>query len=465
MTKLTGFEKPAVINQEGSILQYYLLRDSQVQLDLNICLTETLKNLPSHTDHSPILSKTVYLQTQKQERHLVFVQVRILPEESEFGVSQLITLIDLTEEAICDLYYERAPLTKENIYYGIVGKTPQMQELFNLINLASESMVNALITGESGTGKELVARAIHANSNRRHQPFITVNCSALTETLLESELFGHVKGSFTGAYKDKIGKFEAAQMGTIFLDEIGDISPLIQLKLLRVIQEKSIERVGDNRLIDVDMRIITATNKNLRESVRKGLFREDLYYRLKVFPIQLVPLRERKNDIPLLCEHFIKYFNQKTNKQIKGLTPNVQRLIMDYCWPGNVRELENVLEYAFVLTQGEWLDTFDLPAELRSRPLKEELCRGKETITSQLTTGQTLTRSDNTSPLPETPAPPAEATAPLPPAYSRSNRKKISKEELLKILAKNQGNKLETARELNISRVALWKKIKSLGIA
>src|SRR4030042_3094494 len=192
-------------------------------------------------------------------------------------------------------------------------------------------------------------------------PFITVSCSALSEALLESELFGHVKGSFTGAYKDKIGKFESAQKGTLFLDEIGDISPLIQLRLLRVIQEKTIVRVGDNREIKVDMRIITATNKNLRELVSKGEFREDLFYRLNVFSIYTIPLRERSVDIPILANFFIKKFNRETGKNIKGFTDDALRLILDYCWPGNIRELENTIENAFVVCNIYLIDIFDLP--------------------------------------------------------------------------------------------------------
>ena len=196
---------------------------------------------------------------------------------------------------------------------------------------------------------------------RKSKPFIKVNCSALTETLLESELFGHVKGSFTGAYKDKIGKFEAAGGGTVFLDEIGEISQMIQVKLLRVIQEKIVERVGDNKPIKVDMRIITATNKNLRELVSKGLFREDLFYRLNVFPVHTPSLRDRMNDIPLLAEYFIAKFNSATGKHIKGLTEDAYRIMMDYNWPGNVRELENSIEHAFVVCNKKMIDIFDLP--------------------------------------------------------------------------------------------------------
>ena len=215
---------------------------------------------------------------------------------------------------------------------------------------------------------------MHNLSERRSRPFIAVNCSALSEGLLESELFGHVKGSFTGAYRDKQGKFEAADGGTIFLDEIGDLSPLIQLKLLRVIQERIVERVGDNRSIAVDMRIITATNRDLRDLVARGSFREDLYYRLKVLPITTVPLRGRKADIPLLADHFVHALAERTGKRISGVSDDALRLLMEYCWPGNVREMENAFEYAFVMCQGDRIDAFDLPQEIRVAPLREQLC-------------------------------------------------------------------------------------------
>ena len=230
----------------------------------------------------------------------------------------ILSISDVSSISECSVELNNNESKVKFLGQTIIGKDEKILDLFKMIELASESMANVLITGESGTGKELVARAIHELSERKDKSFVTVNCSSLSESLLESELFGHVKGSFTGAYKDKIGKFEIAESGTIFLDEIGDISPLIQLKLLRVIQEKTIIKVGDNNEIKVDMRIICATNKNLRDLITKGDFREDLFYRLNVFQIQTAPLRERYKDIPLLCEYFINQFNFKLGKRIKN---------------------------------------------------------------------------------------------------------------------------------------------------
>lgn len=324
----------------------------------------------------------------------------------------------------------------------IIGKDKKILSLYKMIILASEAMSNIYITGESGTGKELIARSIHDLSDRYKMPFITVNCSALSESLLESELFGHIKGSFTGAYKDKIGKFESAQKGTIFLDEIGDISPLIQLKLLRVIQEKTIVRVGDNREIKVDMRIITATNKNLRDLVSRGEFREDLFYRLNVFSIFTVPLRERSADIPVLSGFFIKKFNKETGKNIKGFTDDALRLILDYCWPGNIRELENTIEHSFVVCNNELIDIFDLPQELRQAGFREGIC-------GELAKNNKINLFKNNAATQKKFVP----------------RNTISKEKIIELLKNNNGNKAETARQLGISRVSLWKKIKKFDIS
>jgi len=247
----------------------------------------------------------------------------------------------------------------------IIGKSRAMQQVFTAIRAAAASEATILIQGESGTGKELVAGAIHFNSDRRKGPLVAVNCSALSENLLESELFGHVKGAFTGANRDRMGRFEEASGGSIFLDEIGELSPLIQVKLLRVLQEREVERVGDSRKRRIDIRIITATHNDLYARVREGHFREDLYYRLKVFPIRLPPLQERREDIPILADHFIRGMNRQTGKTVTGLSPGAMRIFMDYPWPGNVRELENAIEHAFVLCSGGDIDVADLPIEIR----------------------------------------------------------------------------------------------------
>ncbi len=250
---------------------------------------------------------------------------------------------------------------------NIIGKSRPMQELYETIQKIGPASASILIEGESGTGKELVAKSIHFNSPRKDGAFIAVNCSAFAETLLESELFGHEKGAFTGAATMKKGRFELAHKGTLFLDEIGEIPASIQVKLLRVLQEKTFERVGGTETIKVDFRLIAATNKNLEKEVDNGRFREDLYYRLNVVKAVLPPLRERQEDIPLLVNHFIKKYSRENDTEypLKGVTKEAARLIFDYPWPGNIRELENMVERAVILSGGEYITPADLPVKLR----------------------------------------------------------------------------------------------------
>jgi DNA-binding NtrC family response regulator len=306
-----------------------------------------------------------------------------------------------------------------------------MQQVFERIRAASASEASVLIQGESGTGKELVAGAIHFNSHRSHMPLVTVNCSALSESLLESELFGHAKGAFTGAIKDRTGRFEEADGGTIFLDEIGEIGPQTQVKLLRVLQEREIERVGESKKRKIDIRILAATHQDLRERVLRGEFREDLYYRLKVFPIDLPPLRKRKEDIPLLINHFVRAQNQKTNKGINSVSQDCMRLFMDYSWPGNIREVENAIEHAFVLCSGDRIDVFDLPVEIRQ---------------ANVSYIQTAKGEIN------------EAVA------GEVSREELTREALLDLLVECGWNKAEVARRLGVSRTAVWKYMKKWEI-
>jgi two-component system, NtrC family, response regulator HydG len=262
-------------------------------------------------------------------------------------------------------------------FHDIIGKSAQMQKIYNLIKILANTDTTVLLRGESGTGKELVARALHLQGNRAGNKIVAVDCSALTESILESELFGHVKGAFTGAIKDKTGHFQLADRGTVFLDEIGNISKSIQRKLLRVLQEKSFVRVGDTSPVKVDVRIITATNANLEDKVRQGHFREDLFYRLKVMEIILPPLRERTVDIPLLVEHFINKFNRKMKRKIKGISKDVLDLFMLYPWPGNIRELEHAMEHAFVLCQNAIITLDQLPLDIKnSRPMFQKKSGG-----------------------------------------------------------------------------------------
>lgn len=246
----------------------------------------------------------------------------------------------------------------------IIGETRAMKDVFQLIAKVSRSNTTVLVTGESGTGKELVAQAIHRNSDRAGNPLISINCAALTETLLESEIFGHEKGSFTGAVAQKKGKLEVAEGGTLFLDEVGEMSPALQAKMLRVIQERQYERVGGTRTLKADIRIIAATNKDLKEAIKTGAFRQDLYYRLNVVEIRLPPLRERREDIPLLVQYFVAKFSDRLKRKIRGLSSDARSLLLQYDWPGNIRELENVIERAAVLCNTEVITPEDLPETL-----------------------------------------------------------------------------------------------------
>ena len=327
-------------------------------------------------------------------------------------------------------------------YGDIVGKTPGIRQIFDLIDTVRETDSTVLITGESGTGKGLFARAIHDLSPRRDGPFVKVTCAALSETLLESELFGHVKGAFTGAIADKVGRFEAAAGGTIFLDEIGDISPALQVKLLRVIQEREFERVGSSRTQAVDARVIAATNRDLRAAMKTGQFREDLFYRLHVIPVVVPPLRERKEDIPLLVDHILRRLRKRGLDRVRAVSPEAMRCLIDYPWPGNVRELENVLERGAVCSRGAVLSAPDLSEEVREhcRPRREEQLSG---------------------PLPGAGTVPAGVAAESghPPGKEGGQ-----KERILRALEANRWHRGDAAAALGIDRTTLWRKMKRLEI-
>ncbi len=255
---------------------------------------------------------------------------------------------------------------KKKQFSNIIGRSESMQKIFDLVSQVAPTKASVLITGESGVGKELIADAIHYNSPRKDKPFIKVHCAALSESLLESELFGHERGAFTGAVEKKRGRFELANNGTIFLDEIGEINQNIQIKILRVLQEKKFERVGGEETIEVNVRIVSATNKDLKEEIRKGNFREDLYYRLNVVNITIPPLRERKDDLQLLVAAFLKEIAKENNKQVEGIDPKARMALYNYSWPGNVRELRNCIESSVVLSKGQTITMDDLPSYLKS---------------------------------------------------------------------------------------------------
>ena len=315
----------------------------------------------------------------------------------------------------------RREVYKEYSFHQILGKSRPMQEVFELIRRVADSPSNVLITGESGTGKELVAKAIHYNSDRRESPFVPVNCAAIPEQLLESELFGHVRGAFTDAKADRLGLFEEAQKGTIFLDEISELPLMLQAKLLRAIQEREIRRVGSTKSVAVDVRIIAATNLNLSDEVKAKHFREDLYYRLNVIEIRLPPLRERRDDIPLLVESFLRKCTKTNRKPLEGVSESALALLIDYSWPGNVRELENIIERAVTLVRGEKIMPEDLPATVQGS-------RGDRRVLDDA----------------------AERTLPL---------QEVEWEYIKKILEKTGGNKYQAAQTLGIDRKTLYRKL------
>lgn len=312
-------------------------------------------------------------------------------------------------------------LRERSQFHNIIGQSKQMQKIFSLIEDLADVQSTVLITGESGTGKELVAEAIHYKGKRSKARLVKVNCSALSESLLESELFGHVKGAFTGADRDREGRFQKADGGTIFLDEIADISSRMQLRLLRVIQEKEFDRVGDSSPVKVDVRVITATNRDLMKKVKLGEFREDLYYRLRVVELSLPPLRDRGEDIPLLVDYFIHKFNKKFQKKISAVTEDVKKIFMEYPWPGNVRELEHTLEHAFVTARQGTITVGQLPAEF-SDFLEEHL-------------------------------------------LSESEGSALDQQEIIDALKKAGGNKSKAARMLGISVRTIYRKIEKFSIA
>ncbi len=308
----------------------------------------------------------------------------------------------------------------KSLFEGMVGRSKSMQEIFDLVEDIADSRSTVLITGESGTGKEMIANAIQRRSNRRNKPFIKVNCSVFSEGLLESELFGHVKGAFTDARYDKPGRFELADGGTLFLDEIGDASPKIQLKLLRVLQEHEFERVGGVKTIHVDVRVIAATNRNLEEAIADGRFRQDLFYRLNVIPIHVPPLRERKDDIPYLIERFLEKYRLLTGKEIHDISTTAMDILMLYEYPGNIRELENAIEYAFNMAKGSVIEEENLPFSIRS-------CECRRSI-------------------------------------AEINKKPSYSDAVLKVLEEVRWNRQKAAARLGISRVTLWRYMKKYGL-
>lgn len=367
--------------------------------------------------------------------NLIYEKQGILPRQKD----EQLTLINTSEGAspIFGLSRGIESPTAEDLSLEkgimIVGKSQEMLRVMRHARLAAASDSTVLIIGENGTGKELLAKAIYYNSPRRDKPFVVVNCGAIPENLLESDLFGHERGAFTGAYAQKIGRFELANQGTIFLDEIGDLSLPMQVKLLRVLQEKEFSRVGGTETIKVDVRIIAATNRDLKSLVREGRFREDLYYRLNVLPIVLPPLRQRKEDIPLLVDHFLHKYNKRSLKPVQSMSPEEVKTLMEYGWPGNIRELENLVERAVVMGT-------------QSSLYLEELAKIKR-------------MAQHTEEKPQEPSP----VQTFPPEASQT-LEAMEKEHIIQVLKSTRGNKRQTARILDINPSTLWRKMKQYGI-
>jgi PAS domain S-box-containing protein len=349
----------------------------------------------------------------------------VLYDEGGTQLGAVETLTDISEIDRLDRKVEllTQQLDETDGYCGLVGLSSEMKKVYGIIEKAAKSDAPVIIFGESGTGKELVARAIHERGYRKDGPYVQVNCAALNESLLESELFGHVKGSFTGAFRDRKGRFETAHRGDLFLDEIGDIPLSIQIKLLRALECKQFEHVGDNRSISVDVRIITATNRNLIELISQHKFREDLYFRINVLPIHLPPLRQRKEDIPLLVETFMQRLNKKTRKNILGVQRDAMNALLEYHWPGNIRELKSVLHYAFTIAERGPINCDHLPPQLMGHI---ELDEKK-------------------------------------PSWPGTKDTK-EKQSLLEALRETGGNQTRAAKVLGVNRVTIWNRMRKYGI-
>ncbi|MEW6351210.1 MAG: sigma 54-interacting transcriptional regulator [Thermodesulfobacteriota bacterium] len=365
----------------------------------------------------PVVNQAVFILRSDGERVPISVSTALLKDAKENIAGGVETFRDLTlVEAL------RKEVEKSFTFEDMMSRNDRMREIFHLLPDVAMSDSTILLQGESGTGKELLAKALHNLSSRSGKPLVAVNCGAIPDTLLESELFGYKAGAFTDAKRDRPGRFALAQGGTIFLDEIGDVTPALQVRLLRVLQERTFEPLGGARTVTADVRVVAATNKDLQAMVQDGRFREDLYYRVSVFRLSLPPLRERKEDIPLLAHHFVTRFNRLKGKDITGLSKESLATFLRHAWPGNIREMENAIEHAFILCHGGLIETRHLPDELRYTPV------------------------------------PGEGS------FSGITLEEIEARVIREALARNDGRKLATAQELGINKTTLWRKMKRLGI-
>ncbi len=415
MENITGYSREEALGKHPSLLQFQYRNGEVCPSDVEACglfVKGEIKDMECMLRHKngwfvPVLKNA-----------------RVIQDKNGRIIGAVESVTDITSVQKIKAKAENEHKKLHHSLGNIVGESLPMKRVYNAIRRAgASSNATVLVQGESGTGKELAAGAIHYQSAREPHPLIMVNCSALPESMLESELFGHVKGAFTGAFRSRVGRFEEAHGGTILLDEIGDISPVIQVKLLRVLQDHAIERIGESRQRKIDIRVIAATNRNLEELVKKGAFREDLYFRLKVFTIHMPPLRDHKSDIPLLVDHFIKRFNRENNRDISCISEEAMRVLMEYHWPGNIRELENAIEHAFVICKHNRIELFDIPVEVRRIQYNN--------------LGQNA---------------------------KKKKRKDMTRQELVNLLEECDWNKSMVGRRLGCSHTTIWKYMKKWDI-
>ncbi len=409
--EMTGFSMNEVLGKQCTIL------------DTNTCVVTTANGKRRDCklfDTGCVSNKKCIIKSKNGRVIHLLKNATVLKDKKGQIIGAVEVMTDITSIYMRELEVEKlkGELMQEYGFSGIIGKSLSMLRLFEQIRNASETDASVIIYGESGVGKELVANAIHRLSRRSKGPFIKVNCAALNEYLLESELFGHVKGAFTGAFKDRMGRFEAAHKGTIFMDEIGDMPHSVQIKMLRVFQEREIERVGDHKPISVDVRFITATNKNIQKMVSTGQFREDLFYRINVIPIKISPLRERRDDIPILLSHYLEKINIMSGKNINRFSPAAMEVLESFHWPGNVRQLINAVEYASMTSKGDTIDISDLPEYIF-------------TVTNEI---------------------------------NKEIKGFRKAEQILSVLDRFNWNRTQAARHLGISRVTLWKLMREFKI-
>ena len=406
---ITGYRRNEVIGQQCTILDSdtcIILTDEGKRKDCNVFKMGSIENKKCRIRSGD--GRAVYL----------LKNATVLRDENGEMIGAVESMTDITSLYMKEMELEelKQELRQEYWFMGLLGKSAPMQKLFEQIRNAAGSEAPVLICGESGTGKNLVAQAIHSLSRRKEGPFVAMNCGSLNDYLLESELFGHKKGSFTGAVSDRTGRFEAAHDGSIFLDEIGDMPKVMQVKLLRVIEEKVVERVGDHHPIPVNIRLISATNKDLNALVTSDIFREDLLYRINSILIKVPPLRDRTEDIPIIAFHYLKKISHINSKNIRRISPEAMEIIENFSWPGNVRQLINTLEHSTITCKGDTVEVTDLPEYV----FQEKKVQESEQI--------------------------------------------MDREKLHSALALNKGNRTLTAKHLGISRVTLWKRLKELGI-